>query len=154
MTPADWIAAEIAAGRNQLQPLLDRAPFPTAVTRTVAETGDFRIEAGHVRRVPPEPASWFPETPLIDGRLHHTLAVTDEMRAGSGVVVPMAVGNLLQIPRMGFRTLSTPDGPVGARLMDDHVLLGPLAALAESPGTVVLVIDPAGGLEVQSVGTD
>lgn len=152
MTPADWIAAEIDAGRTQLQPMLERAPFPTAVTRTVAETGDFRIDAGHVRRTPPKPASWFPETPLIDGRLHHTLAVTDDMRAGGGVVVPMAVGNLLQIPRMGFVTLHIADGPVGARLMEDHVLLGPVKALAGATGTVELVFDPAGELVVLEGG--
>lgn len=148
MTPADWIAAEIDAGRTQLQPMLERAPFPTAVTRTMAETGDFRIDGGHVRRVPPEPASWFPETPLIDGRLHHILDVTDAMRAGGGVVVPMAVGNLLQIPRMGFCTLQIAGGTVGARLMEDHVLLGPIAALAGASGSVELVFDPEGTLEV------
>src|SRR5699024_11005334 len=45
----EWIAAEIAAGRTELQQLLNTAPFDRAAVRTVAGSGDFQIVDGHVR---------------------------------------------------------------------------------------------------------
>lgn len=153
MTPADWIAAEVAAGRTELKSMLERAPFPTAAVRTVAETGDFRIIDGHVSRGAPVPATWFPPAA---GQWSFPLRVTEGVLAGEGVEVPMAVGNLLCIPRGGFTTLTTAAGPVGARLMADHVLLGPIHRLIDAhPGDLVdLAFSADGTLAVYNRGTE
>lgn len=150
-TPAHWTAAEIDAGRTNLQSMLDRSPFPTTAVRTVAATGDFRISDGHVRRVDPSPASWFSDS-LIDGRFHLTVTLTPELMEGKGLHAPMALANVLHIPRGGFTSLDSAEGPVPMRLIDDHVLTAPLTKLlgGRQVGDVVeLVFDPAGYLEVR-----
>jgi len=131
--------------------MLDRAPFPTTAVRTVAETGDFRISAGHVRRVDPSPASWFSDS-LLDGRFHLTVTLTPELLAGKGLHASMALANVLLIPRGGFTSLDSAAGRVPMRLIDDHVLTGPLTKFLEGrkAGDVVeLIFDPAGWLEVR-----
>lgn len=132
--------------------MLDRAPFPSTAVRTVAETGDFRIDAGHVRRVAPDPDTWFTDS-LIDGRFHLPLTLTEDLLQGKGLRAPMALANVLRIPRGGFTSLDSAQGPVPMRLIDDHVLTGPLTKFLggfEVGDEVELVFDPAGTFEVRA----
>lgn len=159
-TVPDWIAAELAAGRSALQPLLDRAPFPTAAVRTVAESGDFRIRDGHVETLS-EPAlgTWFPqrEPQLVDagaGCWAFPLTVTPELLAGAGVPVPRAVAALLAVPRNHQRALRSERGVQLVHLSHRDACTGPidrfLHALAAQPGEEVeLVFDPAGHFTVR-----
>lgn len=150
-TPADWIAAEIQAGRTELQPMLDRSPFPTTAVRTVAETGDFRISDGHVRRVAPDPDTWFSDR-LIDGRFHLPVTLTEQLLAGEGLRAPMALANVLEIPRGGFTSLTSEQGPLPLRLIDDYVLTGPITKFLTDHAvgdTVEIIFDRAGTVDVR-----
>lgn len=148
----EWIAAEIAAGRTQLQPMLDRAPFPTPAVRTVAESGDFGIIDGYVMRKEPGPeGSWFP-----DDELRRTweirVPVTDEL--DRSIPAPRALGAMLEVPRRYFRSFNTPFGQLPVSMDDTNVTIAPIGAelrkLNAKPGdTVVITFDPAGTADLR-----
>lgn len=160
MTVPDWVAAEVAAGRTELQPLLDRAPFPAAAVRTVAESGDFRITGGHVARTSgTHLGTWFPqhEPRLVaagGGAWALPVAVTPELLGGAAVPVPRAVAGLLGVPRRYQRTLDSALGGQLVHLGEEDAFTGPidrfLTALDARPGDrVELVFDPVGRFTVR-----
>lgn len=132
-TVADMLAARIDFGQDDIQAIIDAGDFPSAAVRTVAETGDFRVRAGKVHRVQPDPATWFAAgepavTVLGAGEIAVPVVVTDQLLDGRAVRVPLAVGNHLTLARgqsVGLRT----DGPAHqvVKLDDDHVTVGPVS---------------------------
>ena len=159
-TIPDWVAAEIAAGRTELQPLLDRAPFPAAAVHTVAESGDFHITGGHVARISrPRLGTWFPQheprlTEAGAGAWALPVVVTAELLDGAVVPVPRAVAGLLGVPRHYQRTLTSELGGQLVHLGERDAITGPidrfLAALNARAGErVELVFDPAGRFTVR-----
>lgn len=120
---ADWVAAEVDAGRTELQPMMDRAPYPAASVRTIAEDGDFELVDGHVTRRREPEFTWFP-TELIDlGGAYGYDVIADR-----AVEVPRSVAALYAVPRMSRRSIPTDDGAVIVFLYNDKALLSPVRA--------------------------
>lgn len=145
-TPAEYLAAALERGEDDIQALIDASPYPSAAVRTVAEAGDFRVEAGRLCRVEPEPATWFtteePALRTIDGTLVALpVTVTDELIDGGPLTGPIALGNHLALAR--GQALGLKGGHV-VKLNDDHVLIGPidrqLRELGAQPGDEVQIV--------------
>lgn len=153
----EWIAAEIAAGRTDLQMLLDAAPFDRAAVRTVAASGDFQIVDGHVRLADvPSPGTWFPQRePTLVSSWSLPVTVTEEMLADDAVPVPLAVGSLVQVYRHGHRALESRLGPQALSMDETEVRLGSIARFLRDLGvgvgdTVHLHFDTTGRFDVSS----
>lgn len=151
----DWIAAEIAAGRTDLQQLLDAAPFDRAAVRTVAGSGDFRIVDGHVRPADvPSPGTWFPQRePTLRTSWSMPLEVTGELLADAAVPVPLAIGTLVQAYRHGHRFFSSRLGPQALVMDDAEIRLGSISRFLRDLGagvgdTVHLHFDTTGRFDV------
>lgn len=158
-TIPDWIAAEIAAGRTHLQPMLDSAPFNRAAVRTVAGSGDFQIVDGHVRRAKvPSPATWFPQlepalVPDGEGCWSLPVVVTEKLLADASLAVPRAIGALLQLHRHGHRSVSSRLGPQAVAMDEVEVKVGSIARFlvdldASVGDTVHLHFDRAGEFNI------
>lgn len=150
----EWIAAEIDAGRTQLQAMLDAAPFDTAAVRTVAESGDFEIVDGHVRRADTPPFTWFPDrepalTPEGQGRWSLTVEVTPEMRDDAPVPLPRAIGAVYGLWRLGHRSLDSRLGPQAVVMTDEGVRAASISRFVGEKETVRLVFDRAGSFDVR-----
>ena len=153
----EWIAAEIAAGRTELQQLLDTAPFDRAAVRTVAGSGDFQIVDGHVRLSDvPSPGTWFPQRePTLLTSWSMPLEVTEELLSDAPVPVPLAVGSLVQVYRHGHRALESRLGPQALSMDETEVRLGSIARFLRDLGvgvgdTVHLHFDTTGRFDVSS----
>ncbi|MDO5511764.1 hypothetical protein [Corynebacterium sp.] len=151
----DWIAAEIHAGRTELQALLDTAPFDRAAVRTVAGSGDFRISNGHVHFADvPSPGTWFPQRePTLVTSWTLPVVVTEGMLADAPVPVPLAIGSLVQVYRQGHRSLDTRLGPQAVMMDDTEIRLGSIARFLRELGasagdTVRLHFDTTGAFDV------
>lgn len=150
----EWIDAEINAGRTQLQSMLDAAPFDTAAVRTVAESGDFQIVDGHVRRAGAPAFTWFPDrepelTPEGQGRWSLTVAVTPAMRDDAPVPLPRAIGAVFGLWRMGHRSLDSRLGPQAVVMTDEGVRTASIRRFVDEEQTVRLVFDRAGTFDVR-----
>lgn len=122
----DWIAAEITGGRTQLQHMLDTSPFDRAALRTVAQSCDFEVIDGYVRRVFDCVDTWFPQhEPLIDeidqGVWAFPVTITSEMIDGAHIPVPRAIGAIVQVRRQGHLSLSSRLGPQAVAMTEDQV---------------------------------
>jgi len=135
----EWLAAEIAAGRTDLQQLLESTPFDRAAVRTVAGSGDFQIVDGHVRFASvPSPGTWFPQRePTLLTSWSMPLEVTEELLADAPVPVPLAVGSLVQVYRHGHRSFSSRLGPQGLVMDDTEIRLGSIARFLRDLGVGV-----------------
>lgn len=151
----EWIAAEIHAGRTELQPMLDSAPYDRAAVRTVAASGDFQIVDGHVRMADvPSPGTWFPQRePTLVASWSLPVTVTEELLADASVPVPLAIGSLVQVHRQGHRSLDTRLGPQALMMDDTEIRLGSIARFLRDLGasvgdTVHLHFDTTGSFDV------
>ncbi|MDO5668720.1 MAG: hypothetical protein Q4G50_01825 [Corynebacterium sp.] len=155
MLIAEWIAAEIDAGRTALQPMLDSTPFDRAAVRTVAASGDFQIIDGHVRRSSvPSPGTWFPDRePTLVRSWSLPVVVTEDMLADAAVPLPLAIGSLVQVYRHGHRSFDSRLGPQAIMMDDTELRTGSIARflreLDAAPGdTVHLRFDTNGSFDV------
>lgn len=131
-TIADLLATAIESGDDDIQAIIDSTDFPSAAVRTIASTGDFRVDGNRVRRVAPDPATWFTdsEAALIDASPHHVafpVMVTAALLDGAPVTAPLALGNYLSLARgqaLGLRTTGITGQVV--KLNRDHVVVGPI----------------------------
>ena len=151
----DWIAAELAAGRTDLQSLLDAAPFDRAAVRTIATIGDFQVVDGHVRLADvASPGTWFPQRePTLRATWSLPVTVTTEMLDDAPVPVPLAIGSLVEVYRQGHRSLGSRLGPQAVAMDDTEVSVGSITRFLRDLGasagdTVHLHFDTAGGFDV------
>lgn len=151
----DWIAAEIAVGRTELQQMLDTTTFDRAAVRTVATTGDFEVVDGHVRFADSvAPGTWFPQRePSLSGRWSLPVQVTAELLDDATVPVPLAVGAIAEVYRLGHRSLDSRLGPQAMLMDNSEVQLGSITRFLTDLGagigdTVHLHFDTAGGFDV------
>ncbi|AGF73130.1 hypothetical protein [Corynebacterium halotolerans] len=160
----DWLAEQVDAGRTDLQELLGTSPFSGPALRTVAESGDFEVVDGEVRRVTePTPATWFVQSePSLraedpgTGIYSMALTVTTEMLADAAVTVPRAVAALLKVPRLCHRSLHSRLGPQAIHLGQEDARIGSIRRFLEDLGvgageTVLLIFDRTGSFDVQYV---
>ncbi len=157
----DWLAQQVSLGRTDLQELLDTSPFPRPALRTVADSGDFEVADGQVRRVsPPVPATWFvqsepalyAEDPVL-GVYSMEVPVTDALLADGAVTVPRAVAAMLEVPRLDHRSLHTRLGPQALQLGKEEARLGSIRRFLEELGArkgdpVFLIFDRNGNFDV------
>lgn len=158
----DWLGEQLDSGRTSLQQLLDTSPFPGPALRTVAESGDFEIVDGRVRRVSrPTPATWFVQSEPalyaedpVTGVYSMETTVTAGMFDDAAVTVPRALAAMLEVPRMYHRNLSTRLGPQTLHLGNSEAHIGSIRRFLEDLNvaegeSVFLVFDRTGNFDVK-----
>lgn len=138
---AEWISAEIDAGRSDLQTMLDTSPYTRPAVRTIAETGSFAIQDGRVVRA--DGPSWFvADSPLREVGGTYELDVTVDDPSAT-LPMPLALVSVLGVPRAGRVVLSSERGSKLFSYITEPKL-GPIAVLIDDqPGRYTLVFDPA-----------
>lgn len=158
----DWLAEQVDAGRTDLQELVDASPFSGPALRTVAESGDFEIVDGRVRRVgEPTPSTWFVQSEPslyaedpITGVYSMEVTVTDAMLDDAAVTVPRALAAMLEVPRLYHRTLHSRLGPQAIHLGKEDARIGSIRRFLEdlhvgAGENVFLIFDRTGSFDVQ-----
>ncbi|MHA2789525.1 hypothetical protein ACXZ66_10315 [Corynebacterium sp. S7] len=141
MTPiAEWISAELDAGRDDLQTMLDTSPYPRPAVRTIAEAGNFAIDGSRVVRA--DGPSWFvADSDLVD-RGNGIYALNVEVPDPNATLeMPRALISVLGVPRLGRVVLHS---DTGAKLVSfvNVPRVGPIASLIDdTPGNYTLVFD-------------
>ncbi|WP_018296085.1 hypothetical protein [Corynebacterium lubricantis] len=141
MTPiAEWISAELDAGRDDLQTMLDTSPYPRPAVRTIAEAGNFAIENGRVVRA--DGPSWFVADSDLVNRENGVYALDVSVPDPNATLeMPLALINVLAVPRLGRVVLKS---ATGAKLVSfvNTPRVGPIATLIDdTPGNYTLVFD-------------
>lgn len=138
---AEWISAEIDAGRDDLQTMLDSSPYSRPAVRTIAEAGSFAIADGRV--VYSDGPSWFvadsPLRVLSDDTYGLDVEVVDP---ADSLAMPLALVSMLGVPRGGRAVLSSDQG---TKLLwfTREAKLGPIGELVDDrPGRYTLIFDP------------
>ncbi|MGD7002916.1 hypothetical protein [Corynebacterium halotolerans] len=120
----EWVASQVAAAGASgvdLRQLMEERLFTPSSVRTVAGSGDFQITEGRVHRRPTPGVTadtWLPaEDPAVavhGGEYLVTIAVTGELLAGAGLIVPRSIAGMLEVPRWYHRAL---DSRLGKRVL-------------------------------------
>lgn len=141
---AEWIAKELAAGRTDLQRMLETSPFPRPALRTVAEAGDFRIVDGQVVLDDDYCGeTWFVEgSDLVDRGAGVVAWTVDVEDPEASLRVPRALISVLGVPRMDRVVLRSEAGTHLVSYVHEP-MLGPVAAMLSGPGRVTFLFDSA-----------
>lgn len=133
----EWVASQVdaaGAGGVDLQELMDEGPFRPSSIRTVAESGDFEVVAGRVRRrgrPDPEVGTWLPaadpRVTVVGAEYLVAVTVTEDMLEQRPLVVPHSIAALLEVPRGFHRALDSRLGKRALYLHGSEARLGPVS---------------------------
>lgn len=151
---ATWLKDQVTAGHTTWVDLAERSPYPRPALLAVAERNEFRLIDGSVHLVEPVDSdeSWFPSAAareVADGQW----SITVDRRAVNGEVhLPWFIGALLQVPRMGVRSLRVRNEGGGhylVTLRDTGVFGGSISRWDTGADEMELVFDEDGFFEVR-----